>query len=308
MKCPKCGYISFDFNQVCPKCSKDVGPQRESLNLPNFRPSPPALLGALTGEAEDSSIGLGMGGGGGGTGAAEFSPEDSQTIEAMQEAFQDSQSLDMQIEATPEPGVHFPEDQGAEDLSSDIQDLLIDDAELGPAEVEEEAVSLELDDLGGDETEIALDEDILGGDADEDLSLEPDALEPDAGGDLILEDDLQISLEDAGEEQEELVIEDELSFDEDALSKPGDDIAEPNALESLELDDDTASYEKDVTAGEETEIAFDAVDDDAEPALDLDDLELTQKVPDAQGDDEATVVDLEDLDLDLDLDETGDKS
>ena len=50
MKCPKCGYVSFDHNQVCPKCKKDVSTEQKKLNLPDYRPSPPSLLGALTGE------------------------------------------------------------------------------------------------------------------------------------------------------------------------------------------------------------------------------------------------------------------
>ena len=52
MKCSKCGYTSFDYNQVCPKCNKDITSERESLNLPSYRPNPPSLLGALTGVFE----------------------------------------------------------------------------------------------------------------------------------------------------------------------------------------------------------------------------------------------------------------
>ncbi len=58
MKCPKCGYISFDYNQVCPKCDKDIANEQSKLNLPSFRPNPPSLLGILTGEADESNVGL----------------------------------------------------------------------------------------------------------------------------------------------------------------------------------------------------------------------------------------------------------
>ncbi|MFZ0448372.1 MAG: hypothetical protein WAL98_03955 [Desulfatiglandaceae bacterium] len=58
MKCPKCGYISFDYNQICPKCSKDIGNEQKKLNLPAFKPDPPYLLEALTGSASESRIGL----------------------------------------------------------------------------------------------------------------------------------------------------------------------------------------------------------------------------------------------------------
>lgn len=57
MKCPKCGYISFDYNLSCSKCNKDISSEQEKLHIPAFRPDPPSLLGALTGEANESHIG-----------------------------------------------------------------------------------------------------------------------------------------------------------------------------------------------------------------------------------------------------------
>jgi hypothetical protein len=57
MKCPKCGYISFDYNLSCPKCNKDISSEQEKLHIPAFRPDPPSLLGVLTGEANESHIG-----------------------------------------------------------------------------------------------------------------------------------------------------------------------------------------------------------------------------------------------------------
>jgi hypothetical protein len=53
MKCPKCSYVSFDYNLTCPKCDKDISSEQEKLHLPAFRPDPPFLLGALTGEVND---------------------------------------------------------------------------------------------------------------------------------------------------------------------------------------------------------------------------------------------------------------
>jgi hypothetical protein len=55
MKCPKCGYISFDYNQACPKCNKDVSLMQEKLNIPAFKPDPPSLLGALLGGHETAA-------------------------------------------------------------------------------------------------------------------------------------------------------------------------------------------------------------------------------------------------------------
>jgi len=53
MKCPKCGYISFDYNQRCPKCSRDLVPEQKKRNLAAFKHNPPFLLATLTGDVDD---------------------------------------------------------------------------------------------------------------------------------------------------------------------------------------------------------------------------------------------------------------
>jgi len=55
MKCKKCGFISFDFNQYCPKCNRGLSEEQRSLNLPAFRPEPPMLLRRLLGESYDDA-------------------------------------------------------------------------------------------------------------------------------------------------------------------------------------------------------------------------------------------------------------
>jgi hypothetical protein len=52
MKCPKCHYVSFDYNQVCPKCNKDISVEQERLHIPAFKPNPPSLLGGMLGGAQ----------------------------------------------------------------------------------------------------------------------------------------------------------------------------------------------------------------------------------------------------------------
>jgi|OpeIllAssembly_1097287.scaffolds.fasta_scaffold517554_2 ssDNA-binding Zn-finger/Zn-ribbon topoisomerase 1 len=37
MKCPKCGYVSFDSNLECPKCRADISMEQSKLNLPFFK-------------------------------------------------------------------------------------------------------------------------------------------------------------------------------------------------------------------------------------------------------------------------------
>jgi hypothetical protein len=56
MKCPKCGYISFDYNQNCPKCKKSLHEQAAKMNLPGYKPAPPSLLGSLFDSDEDMEI------------------------------------------------------------------------------------------------------------------------------------------------------------------------------------------------------------------------------------------------------------
>ena len=58
MKCPKCSYVSFDYNQFCPKCNKDLSSERNKLNFPSYKPNPPFLLSALIGELSDSNANM----------------------------------------------------------------------------------------------------------------------------------------------------------------------------------------------------------------------------------------------------------
>jgi hypothetical protein len=58
MRCPKCGYISFDYNKFCPKCNKDISDEQAKLNLHNYRHNAPSLLGMLVGAGDESSSGF----------------------------------------------------------------------------------------------------------------------------------------------------------------------------------------------------------------------------------------------------------
>ena len=269
MKCPKCGYMSFDFNQICPKCNKNISTARDKMNLPYYRPSPPSLLGALTGEAGVSNIGLRIDGedeGGFAEPGADFSPEDSQTIEAMEEAFQDSQSLDMQIEATPEEGVHFPAEESPEEISADLGDLVLDDDAIAPAQAEQvagdEIESLDLEDLSGDETELVLDEEIPGGDETE----------------ISFEEDISLGGEDESEE---------LSLDIESLID-----TDPSQTDSQDIE---IQLEAEPGAGPQEQVE----------EIDLSDLTVEA---DEEVAEEDASLDLDDLSLELDLDEPDDKS
>ena len=145
MRCPKCGYISFDYNQVCPKCNKDISAEREKMNLPSYKPNPPSISG-------------GAAKGAGGSAAAEqeagFRPEE--TIELK---FSSSQDLDTQSESATEESVDLLglspqtiEQEGT--ISFDLDDLPVPeesaeglDASASADEEEEVNLSLDLEDL-----------------------------------------------------------------------------------------------------------------------------------------------------------------
>jgi len=58
MKCPKCSYVSFDYNLSCPRCTKDISSEQSKLNIPAFRPETPFLMGGLTGQAGETNTAL----------------------------------------------------------------------------------------------------------------------------------------------------------------------------------------------------------------------------------------------------------
>jgi hypothetical protein len=43
MRCPSCGYISFDYLDRCVKCSAALTDERHRLNLPETKPNPISL-------------------------------------------------------------------------------------------------------------------------------------------------------------------------------------------------------------------------------------------------------------------------
>jgi hypothetical protein len=263
MKCPKCYYISFDHNQVCPKCNKDIAEEQRKLNLPAFRLAPPALLGALTGEASDSNIGLRVEDTGDNLAAsqgAEFTPEDSQAIEAMEEAFQDSEGIEMQVDATPEAGLHFSEKEGQAEISSELEDLVLDDSELALPKSEEadeeEVVSFDLDDLSEDETVVAFDG------------------EADAAGEKETETEFVESLPDMemGPDVDEISLESETVAVESVKMPPATETGEEEDEISLDLDD-LSIEDSEVESLEEKDLA-----------VDVDDLLMDETVPEEKAD------------------------
>ncbi len=156
MKCPKCGYVSFDHHQVCPKCSKDVLAEQRRLNLPDYEPNPPFFLGALTNQSVPAP-------------AISVSPQGPGATIEFDEALQSTMRDDALSSATeisaPSAGhaissasVKAPDDE----LDLDLDELSLDlDEGSGPGEpgsfqfepraAEEDSISLHSGDLNARE-------------------------------------------------------------------------------------------------------------------------------------------------------------
>jgi len=160
MKCPKCNYVSFDYNQVCPKCNKDISAEQQRMNLPDYRPSPLALLGALTGEPGqsvdsvfDEGQNLDMDFEISGNGEAEKPEEPSLSSDLLETNLLDEEE---EIEHL-EPFSDFEEEEG-EEISPESVEISLENSErtlaLSDTGEMEEVISLDSDELSFVEPEL----------------------------------------------------------------------------------------------------------------------------------------------------------
>ncbi|MBN2126342.1 MAG: hypothetical protein JW821_18725, partial [Deltaproteobacteria bacterium] len=269
MKCPKCGYISFDFNLVCPKCTKDISAERQKLNLPEFRPHPPSLLGALTGEANESNVGIRISPSAGEDLAEEvaFGLDDSGAIAVEDLALEDSQEIELGLgpEGMEEPAF-APDDSlsdfeleggGEEGISLDTGEISLEESEASPAlPEEEEGISFDLDDFSTGESEIEGVAEEAGEEPELGLDLDSIALEePEAGA--------------AGPAEEGGISLDDISLEEPSLDLDAEQAAEGPEEPTLNLDDFALDESGEVEAPEEPGISLDDISLE-EPSLDLD--------------------------------------
>lgn len=211
MRCPKCGYISFDYNQTCPKCDKDVSAELAKVGLPAFKPNPPSLLGVLTGEANESNVGL------------KIDPSSSLEVTHDMEAdFESAPDYEMD-----EIG-DLDEDTEAFDLSDEDASLLDHDLDVdieSPEAVKRE--DLELDEPAALASKA---DDGLDFDLDIPGELEEDSSKIEATTSLEADEDesFKIDLDDSGESK----------------APAGEPVsAESKPVDSLELDLDAIKFE-----------------------------------------------------------------
>ncbi len=239
MKCPKCNYVSFDYNQVCPKCNKDVSAEQQRMNLPAYRPSPLSLLGALTGEPGQS--------------------EDS--------VFDEGQNLDMDFEISGNGEAEKPEEPT---LSGDLLEtnLLDEEEEIEHLEPLSDFEEEEGEKISPESVEISLE------DSDRTLALS-DTGEMEMEGLISLDSD-ELPLEEPELEQEALAEsgpakESELGIDLEDLSL--DEIAPPTTDAGKEDSLNDAEMVTLVIEKKDPKASHGLEDTELDLELDLDELE-----------------------------------
>jgi hypothetical protein len=230
------------------------------LHIPSFRPEAPTLLGALIGEADDSSTGVAVDTSTG-IDSGELDFEDSGTVDSGELSFEDSGALD-----SGDIGFNDSEDldMGFESEGEPTEGVVsaFDSAELEPSSGDVEIASEESVtdfELGGDETALSMDSGEFPSEAGAASATEPEPVTEEGELEIDLED---LSLDDSG-------LGDEIEMDEPVAEAQAAD----TDLESLasELDDVPELQEAEPAAEEEY-----ALDLDAEPlteeelAIDLD--------------------------------------
>jgi hypothetical protein len=253
MKCPKCGFISFDYNETCPKCKKDISGEREKMHHIPFKPAVPFLIGALIGEAADSQANLEI----------------------------------------REPGIPMPLDSGLFDMESisakESREIgLGSSPELGQTRedflpVEDEEIALGLEDLDLDR------DDVLAEPGSTPPSATPDAAEesllPESP--TLDEDTLSIELADLLEIEPESEGADDEYVNEEALTiemeSAEHDLEEPSPVEveELELTPEPEEFSP-VEEGppvEIEELELTPEPKESPPFTEIDDLETDNEVP-----------------------------
>ena len=321
MKCPKCGYISFDYNLSCPKCNKDISSEQEKLHIPSFRPDPPFLLGALTGEANESQIGSAP--------ApsqisfekeADISLDDSSPLDSGESAVDDSSELnldsgELSLDDTSSLSLDTGEVQA--EVAKGLQKAKAGKDSLGSGEfkLEPEADLGDLD-LGEEgEEEFSLDSEEKGEEAssaqetaDSELDITLDLEEDEASGSEPTSDLLTaVHKEATAPELEPLDLEAEETEGKEEIELSLDDL-KVNDTGELELGSDSKASGDLDNLLEMDEIKLDELPlEQAPPKSKREARVVTAAAPKKKGaekpaDDELSL-DLEDLDLDLELED-----
>ncbi|MBW1710287.1 MAG: hypothetical protein JRF41_08795 [Deltaproteobacteria bacterium] len=338
MRCPKCGLTSFDYNEACPKCGRDLTPVRENLNLTTLTPSPVFFLGSLLAEE--------------GTGGFTFEGEDTEHLGTYDEKvsempeetempteLEEVATLEFEAEEDEEApvGVGAAAEEGIDfDFPEDEPEMRLETEESSPGLDAEETLVFETD-AEDNAVELNMDtEEEATGEIDLDIeTMADDELSPDEGeeldlSDLALEtenmmDELQVEEEMAGEEtpaapeaeqtsagaavEEELDLTDlELEFEDEENFEEGD-IGDLE-LSDMELDENTITHALAPDESLEDVITAEAAEEerlglnDATVIIEGTDEDSEPKTADLLVDDDLEEIDLNFDDLELEDEDT----
>ena len=300
MRCPKCGYISFDYNQLCPKCNKDISDEQAKINLPTYKHNPPSLLGTLIGGEEESSAGFTL------DNASNLHRAGVDLEEPV--SMKDNDAVDLSG-ADNELEISLSDDSGEFELPEidlDDQSQDIGDIELGSGG---EKLPLDMDEVSFEDSDDAAASSEADSDNELDLDLDKVTGEENEKYSTVELNVSDLKVNETGELEisslpDDIVTpgnipeEDEIEIDQIDLDSTGDLEIENNSTASLELSDLTVDDSDELGEADTVEriVSKDRRADD-EVSLDLGDLALEE--------DDASLKDDESLDLaDLTFDDT----
>ena len=296
MKCPKCGYISFDYNQACPKCKKGLTQVREKMNHFSFSPTFASQPGLEIQDRDDSVVIEQKTG---------IDVEESVALES-----QDSQDFEIQLDAASEQVLEESDMELSLENESDDLSLDFDEPEAPQMEgvsVTEESIEADLD-LAFQDDEFTLDFDDLSIDAADEPSLEVE----------------ELALDDADSRAQQLEEIAEIDMDLEIDLTPGEDpdVDKTAILGSTEEKERSAAFDPaDMSiaeSGTDTDVELTEEKGD-QISLDLEEsvfvmeekakeIDPSFKAGEEKRKDASSELELLDLDLDLDLDNSEDKS
>ncbi len=203
MRCPKCGYITFDKLEKCTKCKKNISKFSEKLSGTVSLSESPAFLQFEIEEPEPEVM------------EEQFAEEQDEDIEMDLATDEEDREIEFELSPSDDDEVKFDLD---EDTSLDLNDDDDDDFSLDLDGDDDLSLSLDDDD------ELSLDDD--GSDLGDDLDLGLDDDGPELSDDLDL--GLDLGLDDDGPE---------LSKDLDLGLDSDKEEAQGEKAPSLDLDD-----------------------------------------------------------------------
>ncbi len=245
MRCPKCGFISFDHLEVCLKCKKDIKVASEALQGGVLHVASPTFLN-LHPESEESQLDEG-----------ELVVDDGEVVEEYVDPDLDVLFEDEAVEGEIDGLSLEAERDDFADLEISMDDGGEDEIALELSADEEIAI-----DLGQDEDEIAVDLDGSGNDAE----IEEHVFDSEPNSE-IEKGDVEFEIE----MPEELIDMSDLAppvSSEDSDPSTADSSADPDSLDinldnfDFELESDTPGSKEsaDIAGGGETVLSLDDID------------------------------------------------